>query len=207
MRPVLVDLWPIYRVRITTPRLQLRLPTESELAELADVAGKGVHNLPERPFLTPWTEGGPLDRARFVLREHWENLAGWAVDRWALDLGAYTRDNQPPGMVSIRARDFAVVREVTTSSWLGLPHHGSGFGTEAWLGLLELAFGHLDAEAALTEVFQDNLASQRVSRRLGYEPDGISRDARGTEVASRIGFALPEIAGSAWSGQSLRSMA
>lgn len=116
MRPVLVDLWPIYRVRITTPRLQLRLPTESELAELADVAGKGVHNPTERPFLTPWTEGGPLDRARFVLREHWANLAGWADDRWALDLGVYTRDNQPLGMASIRARDFAVVREVTTSS-------------------------------------------------------------------------------------------
>lgn len=87
MWPVLVDLWPIYRVRITTPRLQLRLPTESELAELADVAGKGVHNPTERPFLTPWTEGGPLDRARFVLREHWANLAGWAVDRWAFDFG------------------------------------------------------------------------------------------------------------------------
>ena len=30
--------------------------------------------------------------------------------------------------------------------------------------------------AALTEVFQDNAGSQGVSRKLGYRPDGISRD-------------------------------
>ncbi len=45
-----------------------------------------------------------------------------------------------------------------------------------------LAFDHLGADAALTEVFQDNHSSQGVSRKLGYEPDGISRDARGGEV-------------------------
>lgn len=44
------------------------------------------------------------------------------------------------------------------------------------------AFDHLDAQAALTEVFQDNHASQGVSRKFGYEPDGISRDRRGDEA-------------------------
>ncbi|WP_216843581.1 GNAT family N-acetyltransferase [Phytoactinopolyspora alkaliphila] len=85
-------------------------------------------------------------------------------------------------MVTLRAKDFPVVREVTTTSWLGTAHHGQGLGTEARLGLLTLAFDHLGAEAARTEVFQDNHASQAVSRKLGYESDGISRDARGSEV-------------------------
>jgi hypothetical protein len=31
-------------------------------------------------------------------------------------------------------------------------------------------------------VFQDNHSSQGVSRKLGYEPDGISVDARGSEA-------------------------
>ncbi|MDR6865218.1 hypothetical protein [Phycicoccus sp. 3266] len=31
-------------------------------------------------------------------------------------------------------------------------------------------------------MFQDNHASQGVSRKLGYERDGISRDRRGDEV-------------------------
>ena len=84
--------------------------------------------------------------------------------------------------MTLRARDFAVVREVSTSSWLGLAHHHQGLGTEARSALLALAFDHLAAAAALTEVFQDNHASQGVSPRLGYEKDGISHDARGDEV-------------------------
>jgi hypothetical protein len=91
---------------------------------------------------------------------------------------------QPLGIVTLRARDFPVVREVTTSSWLGLPHHGKGYGTEARAGLLMLAFDHLGTDAALTEVFQDDHSSQDISRKLGYEPDGISRDACGSEVVT-----------------------
>lgn len=178
---MLSDLWPTYRLRITTPRLQLRLPTDVEIARLADVAGCGVHSPSERPFLTPWTEGSAQDRAQFVLREHWGQLAGWAVTNWRLGLGVFARD-EPLGMVTLRARDFPVVREVTTSSWLGLQHQRQGLGTEARIGLLTFAFDHLRAEAAVTEVFQDNDASQGVSRKLGYQPDGISRDARGSEV-------------------------
>ncbi|MCW2842921.1 MAG: GCN5-like N-acetyltransferase [Nocardioides sp.] len=48
--------------------------------------------------------------------------------------------------------------------------------------MLALAFEHLGAEAAVSEVFRDNHASQGVSRRLGCENDGISGDARGEEV-------------------------
>ena len=61
-------------------------------------------------------------------------------------------------MVTLQSRDFPVVREVTTSSWLGLRHHRKGLGAEARLGLLTLAFDHLAAEAAVTEVFQENHA-------------------------------------------------
>jgi RimJ/RimL family protein N-acetyltransferase len=92
------------------------------------------------------------------------------------------------GVVTLRARDFLVVREVTTSSWLGLDYQGQGYGTEARVGLLTLAFDHLGARAARTEVFQDNHASQGVSRKLGYESDGISVDAGGSEpvVSDRL---------------------
>ena len=96
-------------------------------------------------------------------------------------VGAFPGE-QPLGIVTLRARDFLVVREVTTSSWPGLPYHGKGYGTEARAGLLMLASGHLGAGAALTGVFQDSHSSQGVSRKLGYEPDGISRDARGGEA-------------------------
>lgn len=181
-RRAIADLWPTLQLRITTPRLQLHQPDTEELAGLAALAGRGVHGPTERPFLTPWTDGGAQDRAESVLRGHWGQLATWAVDDWQLGLGVFSTDGEPLGMVTLRAKDFSVVREVSTSSWLGVQHQGRGLGTEARIGLLTLAFDHLGAEAARTEVFQDNAASQGVSRKLGYEPDGISRDARAGEV-------------------------
>jgi RimJ/RimL family protein N-acetyltransferase len=181
IEPVLVELWPQYGLTISTPRLELRLPREEELAKLAHLAGRGVHHADERPFLTPWTDGSPEDRARFVLQEHWDRLGGWSVTAWGLGLGVF-RLGDPLGVVTLRARDFLVVREVTTSAWLGIEHQGKGYGTEARIGLLTLAFDHLGANAALTEVFQDNHSSQGVSRKLGYEHDGISVDARGDEA-------------------------
>ncbi|MFD2767055.1 GNAT family N-acetyltransferase [Micromonospora eburnea] len=178
---MLADLWPLYGLSIVTPRLELRLPRGEELAALARLAANGVHRPDERPFLTPWTDGSPEDRARSVLQGHWSQLAEWTVAAWRLGLTVFSGGN-PLGVVTLRARDFPVVREVATSSWLGIEHQGKGYGTEARSGLLTLAFDHLDARAALTEVFQDNHASQGVSRKLGYEPDGISVDARGDEA-------------------------
>ncbi len=179
---MLSDLWPTYALRITTPRLTLRLPDAQELAALAQVAADGVHEPSERPFLTPWTEGTPEERVRILLQGHWDDLANWTPANWALGLAVFDSDNRPIGSVTLRARDFRVVRGVTTSSWLGLSHHHQGLGTEARAGVLTLAFDHLGATDAITEVFPDNHASQGVSRKLGYQPDGISKDARGDEV-------------------------
>ncbi len=179
---MLSDLWPTYGLRILTPRLTLRLPDKEELAALAQVAADGVHKPGERPFLTPWTEGTPEERAKFVLQGHWDDLASWTPTNWSLGLGVFVSDDEPIGMVHLGARDFRVVRGVTTSSWLGRSHHHQGLGTEARAGLLTLAFDHLGATDATTEVFSDNDASQGVSRKLGYERDGISKDARGDEV-------------------------
>lgn len=175
-------LWPVFALRLVTPHLELRLPTDDEIAALARLAGQGVHEPSERPFLTPWTEGGADATAEAVLRGHWSRLAQWSPQDWSLGLGVFGRGGEPLGLVTLRAGAFAVIREVTTSSWLGLAHQGIGLGTEARLGVLTLAFEHLGAAAARTEVFQDNHASQGVSRKLGYEADGISRDARGDEV-------------------------
>ncbi|WP_308495174.1 GNAT family N-acetyltransferase [Micromonospora purpureochromogenes] len=81
---------------------------------------------------------------------------------------------------------------MTTSAWLGVDRQGRGYGTEAGAGLLTLAFDHLGATAALAEVFQGNHSSQGVSRKLGYEHDGISVDARDGEavVSDRLRLTL-----------------
>lgn len=162
-------------MRLQTTRLELRPPNDGELAALADVAAGGIHPPGERPFLTPWTHLPPQKRALYVMQQHWLSRGQWRPEAWSLGLGVF-HEGQPIGMVSLRGRDFPVLREVKTGSWLGLASHGQGFGTEARAALLHLAFVGLGAVAALSEVFQDNAASQGVSRKLGYRPDGISRD-------------------------------
>jgi RimJ/RimL family protein N-acetyltransferase len=139
------------------------------------------------PPRNPWT--GSTRAAAGARRDprSWDQLAGWIIESWRLGFGVF-RQGEPLGVATLRARDFVVVREVTTFSWLGLDYQGHGFGTEARVGLLTLAFEHLGAVAARTEVFQDNHASQGVSRKLGYQSDGISVDARGSEpvVSDRL---------------------
>jgi RimJ/RimL family protein N-acetyltransferase len=178
---VLANLWPLLNLRLATSRLVLRYPNDDELASLALVAAAGVHNPGERPFLTSWTEGTPRQTAVHVVQQHWSRRGQWTPDAWALELGVF-RDEQPIGMVALRAHEFAALREVKTESWLGLDYHRQGYGTEARTALLHLAFDGLGAQSARTELFQDNAASQGVSRRLGYQHDGISRDLKDGEV-------------------------
>ena len=173
--------WPLRDLRITTPRLVLRYPSDDELAILAEVAAAGIHLPGERPYLTPWTEGTPKQTAAHVVNQHRDRREGWTPDAWTLEL-AVVVDDQPIGMVALRAREFAGLREVTTESWLGLEYHRRGYGTEARAALLHFAFEDLGAESARTDVFQDNAGSQGVSRRLGYRFDGISRDVRDGEL-------------------------
>ncbi|MGH3350831.1 MAG: GNAT family N-acetyltransferase [Nocardioides sp.] len=177
----LTEVWPLFGLVIRTPRLELRLPTDAELVRLAQVAADGVHEPGQRPFLTPWAERPPLERARHVMRGAWSSRSDWEPDDWSLDLTVFA-DDAPIGVVWVSASEFGARREVSTASWLGLRHHRRGYGTEARLAALTLVFDHLGAAYATSEAFPDNAASVGVSTKLGYEPDGISRDVREGEV-------------------------
>lgn len=182
---MLIDHWPLLGLKLTTARLELRLPTDDELAALADLAAGGVHKPGEAPFLTPWTDLPPPQRARAVIQGHWSGRADWEPDGWSLGLAVF-EDQKPLGVQSMRAQDFKVLREVASSSWLGLAHHGRGIGTEMRAAMLHLAFAGLGATDATTASFVDNYAPLAVSRKLGYEPDGIMRDSlHGKAVVSQ----------------------
>lgn len=56
-------------------------------------------------------------------------------------------------------------------------HQGQGIGTDMRAAVLQLAFAGLDAETAGSGAFEYNQISLSVSRKLGYEPDGIRRQA------------------------------
>jgi RimJ/RimL family protein N-acetyltransferase len=166
--------WPLPQLRLRTPRLELRLPSASDLEALASLAADGVHDPAVQPFTVPWTDTAPAERARSTLQYHWTQWAAWQPGNWSLLL-VVVRDGLVVGMQGMDARDFAVLREVDTGSWLGLAHHGQGIGTEMRAAILHLAFAGLGAQFATSAAYSDNLASQAVSRKLGYTADGIIR--------------------------------
>lgn len=168
------DLWPLAALRLRTPLLELRPPSDHDLADLARVAAAGVHDPQVQPFAVPWTDVSPAERARSVLQHHWRQLAAWTPGDWWLQL-VVVRDGVVVGTQGISGHNFAVLREVATGSWLGQSYQHQGVGTEMRAAVLELAFAGLGAEYATSGAFTDNAASLTVSSKLGYVEDGIDR--------------------------------
>ena len=173
---MLINHWPLLGLRLITPRLELRLPAGEELGELADLAAEGMHDPGHRPFLVSWPALPPKERARALMQRHWQHRGDWSVDDWSLDLAVFA-DGQVVGQQDISARDYPVLREVRTFSWLSPRHHGQGIGTQMRAAALDLAFAGLGATNATSGAFDDNVPSLRVSEKLGYQPDGIDRIA------------------------------
>ncbi|MEW1927513.1 GNAT family protein [Streptomyces sp. NPDC088360] len=98
----------------------------------------------------------------------------WRENNWRV-LFAVFYDGQLIGQQNHSARDFALTREARTGFWLGRRFQGQGFGTQMRAAALHLAFDCLGAQRVMSSAFADNAASRRVSRKFGYEPNGVQR--------------------------------
>ncbi|MFI6292979.1 GNAT family N-acetyltransferase [Nonomuraea sp. NPDC050790] len=181
--------WPLFDLRITTPNLELRMPTFAELDELAERAAEGVHEEGFMPFLMPWTEAEPQERAKATVLYHFKCWGSWKPEDWAANF-VVVRDGEVVGTQELAATDFAVKREVVTGSWLGRRFHGQGIGTEMRRAVLHLAFEGLGAQWATTTAFEDNLPSLGVTRKLGYREDGMQLDTRKGEAVPSLRFRM-----------------
>jgi RimJ/RimL family protein N-acetyltransferase/ribosomal protein S18 acetylase RimI-like enzyme len=159
---------PLTRLRVRTPRLELRLGTDTELRELGRVALAGIHNPAVMPFEFPWTDDLSEET---VLDYHRTRLQEFSADDWELGLVVFYR-GRPVGSQSVRAERFAETKRVTTGSWLGREWQGQGLGTEMRAAVLQLAFGGLAANVAVSGAVAGNPQSLGVSRKLGYEVVG-----------------------------------
>jgi RimJ/RimL family protein N-acetyltransferase len=165
--------WPLFDLRIRTPRLELRLGTEDDLIALAGLAASGIHEPGFMPFLTGWSRKPSPEIERGTLQWHWRARALWTPEDWSLDL-VVLHDGEVVGTQGVRAQQFALLRSVNTGSWLGRAWQGRGLGKEMRAAVLHLAFEGLGAQVAHTEAFTGNAASLGVTRALGYEPNGVA---------------------------------
>lgn len=173
----LVDVWPVFGIRIRTPRLVLRTPTDADLGELLDVVTTGVHDPATTPFVVPWTDCESPKREQEALKYWWGCRSGFGLEAWDLPF-AVEFEGRLVGVQNLSAKQFVQRRTAETGSWLGLEFQGLGIGTEMRKAALYFAFERLGALSVTSQAFVDNEASKRVSLAAGYVPNGFTHALR-----------------------------
>lgn len=177
--------WPLYRLRLRSEHLVLRLPLDADLPAFIDLAKGGIHPPDEMPFGVAWSVLPSPAFERGFVQHHWLMRATWTPEAWTLNL-IVELDGRAIGTQTLAAKAFAIHRTVDTGSWLGQAFQGRGFGKEMRSAVLSLAFDRLGARFAESTAFLDNLKSSGVSRALGYAqnghgslaPQGVARETQ-----------------------------
>ena len=179
----MVDVTPLYGLRLRTPRLELRLPSHDELVELREVARAGVHPPESMPFFYAWTDE-PYSED-WVVAFHEQARAEWTPESWNLMLGVWAEEGLV-GSQGAATSDWLATRTAETGSWLGRRFQGRGYGTEMRAAIVELLWA-LGGQAITSGAVAGNHASQRVSEKLGYRVVGTKEIApRGKPVTNTL---------------------
>lgn len=175
--------WPLWDLRLRIADLELAPATEAGLEAVAQV-------VPDDLELNPAATRYPgLDertwRGVVVHQEYWKAMGTWSQDDWEVYF-VVRRAGRVLGLQGLEGPDFRRLRTVDTSSWLTAEARGTGVGKAMRTAVLALAFGPLEALAAVSSAWHDNHGSLGVSRSLGYRPNGESFLARGDGVDTLV---------------------
>jgi RimJ/RimL family protein N-acetyltransferase len=187
---LLLTHWPLFGLRVTTPRLELRYPTDDDIAVIAErSAVDGIHDPEFMPFTIEWTDVESPLQQRNSLLHHWGNRASWTPQSWNCNF-AVVVDGTIVGIQGAGADNFSILHSVLTGSFLFLPDQGKGIGSEMRAAILHLVFAGLGAQQALSAAWSDNAQSHGVSAKLGYERVGsrmsVSRGAAREMINLRL---------------------
>lgn len=176
---------PLLGLRITAGPVELRGITDDLLGPLAELAMRGIHDEGSMPFETPWTRTTDVDMPRQYAQFHWRVRADFSVEKWLMPL-AVLWEGQLAGTQGLTARNYLVTRTGVTGSWLGREFQGRGIGTAMRQVMCAFAFDCLDAECITSSANMDNPASLAVSRKVGYQDNGLDITCiEGKSVESR----------------------
>ncbi len=169
-RTVLAEIWPFYGLIVKTERLEMRVPLEGELVELAKVA-RVIQPEGEQPYQWPWMYEPSPKMELELFRQCRKNFVHWDRDDWKFELGVFL-DGKPIGIQTLLARNFKITKRVEHGAWLGLEYHSQGYGTEARIAMLELVFERMGALEAHSDYLEGNKKSAGVSYKLGFVDNG-----------------------------------
>ncbi len=182
-------LWPLFGLRLRTPRLELRIPTDDDLGGMVAAVQAGVLGDEPFPFTTAWVLEPEPQRTRSILQFHWGCRSRLTADTFNLPF-AVVLDGTIIGTQGIGGTDFAARRTVDTGSWIAKPWQGQGFAKEMRAAVLTLGFDHLGAHVATSGARVTTERSIKVSGGLGYRENGRSPFRFGDEIGEMLAFRL-----------------
>jgi RimJ/RimL family protein N-acetyltransferase len=181
--------WPLFDLRVVTPRVELRYVDDALGAELSQLAAQGIHDPDFMPFALPWTDAQSPLLERNAMQWYWRCRVETTPTHFHLPLAVIV-DGRAAGTTSLDATDFPLLRQFESGSWLGREFQGRGLGTEMRRATLHLGFAGLGATLATTSAFFDNGPSLGVTRHLGYTHTGVSRKVRRDLCADSLLFEM-----------------
>ena len=181
--------WPLFDIRVRTPRLELRGIDDEMATALTSLAAHGVHAPDFMPFAFEWTDVEPPQLQVNTMQFYWRCRAELKPTAWNLNF-AVVVDGVVVGTTGMMAEHFPTLRTFESGSWLGRAHQGHGIGTEMRIATLHLGFLGFDALVATTSAFDDNGPSLGVTRKLGYAPNGESAKVRRGVPARSLQFRM-----------------
>jgi len=177
---------------IQTPRLLLRPVRAGDGAGIAEAVRETWDDLSQ---WMPWTDQDPSPaaneararegEAKFILRE----------DLWMVGI---ERATQRPVMWTGLHRFNWETRRFEIGYWVRESAQRKGFATEATNALIRFAFGALAARRVEISHAAQNTASQGVIAKLGFEREGVFRDALllpGKRFADEVRYARRDMKG------------
>jgi RimJ/RimL family protein N-acetyltransferase len=164
--------WPFFDLRIVSGEVVLRGVTDADIEPLLAALPADLELDPRLEVFSSLPDD--RDRERRFVSGLWRHRGQWSPASWCLDL-LVEHAGEVVGLQSVEGDDFPTLRTVDSASWLATSARGQGLATAMRAGILDLAFEHLGAEAAVSSAEHSNAPSLAVSRRLGYDDNGVGR--------------------------------
>lgn len=149
-------------LQLETERLLLRPPKRSDAPAIAALIGEWdvAKNLGRVPY--PYSETDA--------HEFFDRVEAKSDDQSDLTLGITLKPSGAYiGGCGVHLRENG---EFEVGYWIGKPHWGNGYATEAARAVVHAAFAKLKLEKLTAGYFFDNPASGHVLEKLGFLPDG-----------------------------------
>ena len=131
--------WPLFNLRVRTPRLEVRYVDDELAVELATVAAGGVHEPSFMPFAIAWTDVAPPALQRETLKWFWHCRAGTSPASWHLPLAVIVGGEPSAARASAPPPSPWCARSRPAPGSAG-GSRGRGIGTEMRAASLHLGF-------------------------------------------------------------------